>query len=40
MAMEALGVKVQSHSYPMGHSVCADEVRDLGDWLTVRFSGG
>ena len=35
-----LGVKVQFHSYPMAHSVCADEIRDLGDWLTVRFAGG
>ena len=39
-ALEALGVAVEWHSYPMPHSVCADEVRDLGDWLTVRFSGG
>jgi phospholipase/carboxylesterase len=39
VALEALGVKVESHNYPMGHSVCADEVRDLGDWLTVRFAG-
>lgn len=40
VALEALGVKVQWQSYPMPHSVCADEVRDLGDWLTVRFAGG
>lgn len=39
-AMEALGVNVQWHSYPMQHSVCAEEVNDLGDWLTVRFGGG
>ena len=37
-AMEALDVSVQWHSYPMPHSVCADELRDLGDWLTLRFS--
>ena len=39
-ALEALGVKVEWHAYPMQHSVCAEEVRDLGDWLTVRFAGG
>jgi len=39
-ALEALGVAVEWHSYPMAHSVCNDEIRDLGDWLTVRFSGG
>lgn len=39
-ALEALGVNVQWHSYPMPHSVCAEEVSDLGDWLTVRFGGG
>ena len=38
-ALEALGVVVEWHSYPMPHSVCADEIRDLGDWLTVRFGG-
>ena len=40
VALQALGVKVEFHSYPMAHSVCADEIRDLGDWLTVRFAGG
>ncbi len=40
VAMEALGVNVQWHSYPMQHSVCAEEVSDLGDWLSVRFGGG
>jgi phospholipase/carboxylesterase len=39
-ALETLGVKVQWQSYPMGHSVCAEEIRDLGDWLTLRFAGG
>ena len=40
VALQALGVKVEFHSYPMAHSVCADEIRDLGNWLTVRFAGG
>lgn len=38
-ALEALGVTVQWRSYPMAHSVCADEIRDLGDWLALRFAG-
>lgn len=40
VALEALGLTVDWHSYSMPHSVCAEEVRDLGDWLTVRFGGG
>ena len=32
-ALQALGYPVQWHDYPMGHSVCADEVRDLRQWL-------
>jgi phospholipase/carboxylesterase len=28
---------VQWHRYPMPHSVCAEEIRDLGDWLSQRF---
>lgn len=38
-ALQALGVPVQWHSYPMPHSVCAEEIRDLGDWLSRRFAG-
>lgn len=37
--LQALGVGVEWHSYPMPHSVCAEEVRDLGDWLSRRFAG-
>jgi len=36
-ALKALGVAVEWHTYPMPHSVCAEEVRDLGDWMTARF---
>lgn len=39
-ALQELGVKVEYHAYPMAHSVCNEEIRDLGDWLTVRFAGG
>jgi len=32
-ALRALGCAVDWHSYPMPHSVCADEVSDLRSWL-------
>ncbi|PYO20636.1 MAG: carboxylesterase [Candidatus Rokuibacteriota bacterium] len=28
-----LGYRVTWHEYPMGHSVCGDEIRDLSAWL-------
>ena len=37
--LQALGYAVEWHSYPMPHSVCAEEIRDLGDWLSRRFAG-
>jgi phospholipase/carboxylesterase len=39
-ALRALGVPVEWRTYPMPHSVCADEVRDIADWLTARFAAG
>ena len=39
-ALQALGVPVQWQVYPMPHSVCADEVRDLGVWMATRFAAG
>ncbi|MCP5151440.1 MAG: alpha/beta fold hydrolase [Chromatiales bacterium] len=27
------GYVVETHTYPMPHSVCAEEVRDIADWL-------
>ena len=36
-ALEVLGFEVVFHRYPMPHSVCAEEIRDLGDWLSQRF---
>ena len=33
-----LGFRVDFHRYAMAHSVCAEEIRDLGDWLTQRFA--
>ena len=38
--MRQLGFDVAFHRYPMPHSVCAEEVRDLGDWLSRRFATG
>ena len=39
-ALAALGFAVEWHRYPMPHSVCAEEVRDLGDWLSARLAAG
>ena len=36
-ALQALGVAVEWHTYPMPHSVCAEEIRHLGDWMQARF---
>ena len=37
-AMRELGFDVQWQRYPMQHAVCAEEIRDLGDWMTARFA--
>ena len=29
-----LGYDVDWHQYPMAHSVCAEELEDIGEWLT------
>jgi phospholipase/carboxylesterase len=36
--LRELGFAVDWHRYPMPHSVCAEEIRDLGDWMSRRFS--
>ncbi|MGN6513028.1 MAG: alpha/beta hydrolase [Lysobacteraceae bacterium] len=36
--LASLGFRVDWHRYAMPHSVCAEEVRDLGDWLSRRFA--
>ncbi|GHD69197.1 carboxylesterase [Luteimonas padinae] len=38
--LRELGFEVEWHAYPMPHSVCAEEIRDLGDWLAKRFDAG
>lgn len=37
--LEALGYAVDWHTYPMPHSVCAEEIADLRDWLGARLRG-
>jgi phospholipase/carboxylesterase len=37
-ALKTLGMAIDWRSYAMPHSVCAEEIRDLGDWLQQRFS--
>jgi len=37
-ALQSLGYAVQWHTYPMGHSVCMEEIAALGDFL-VRVLG-
>jgi len=37
-ALRALGMEANLRRYPMPHSVCAEEIRDLGDWMTQRFA--
>lgn len=34
---EGLGFPLEWKSYPMQHQVCAEQIRDLGDWLQQRF---
>ena len=34
VALAALGYVVEVHTYPMPHSVCAEEIRDIGNWLS------
>jgi len=36
--LQSLGYHVAWHTYPMPHSVCAEEVTDLRAWMTGRLS--
>jgi phospholipase/carboxylesterase len=38
--LEKLGYTVDWHSYPMPHSVSAEEIADLSAWLGRRFAAG
>ena len=35
--MEARGYKVEWREYPMQHSLCMEEVEDIGAWIQARF---
>jgi phospholipase/carboxylesterase len=37
--LRSLGHEVEWHEYPMGHQVCMEEIRDLGQWFSRRFEG-
>jgi len=37
-ALQAMGFPVEWHRYPMAHQVCAEEIRDLGDWMSRVFA--
>ena len=39
-ALRSLGFDLQWRRYPMQHAVCAEEIRDLGDWMGARFAAG
>lgn len=36
--LQGLGYRVDWHSYPMAHAVCAEEIADLRRWLGARLS--
>ncbi|QDP00405.1 alpha/beta hydrolase [Thalassotalea sp. PS06] len=36
--LETLGFNPEYYTYPMPHSVCAPQVRDISDWLQQRLS--
>lgn len=38
-ALQDFGYPVAWHEYPMQHSVCEEELRDIGAWLTQRIKG-
>jgi phospholipase/carboxylesterase len=38
-ALQQRGYPMEWHRYPMEHSVCLEEIRDIGHWLTERLAG-
>ncbi|WP_240125701.1 alpha/beta hydrolase [Thermomonas alba] len=38
--LQSFGFRVDFHRYPMQHAVCAQEIADLGDWMTARLHAG
>jgi phospholipase/carboxylesterase len=37
-ALQSLGYGVLWREYPMAHSVCAEEIADIGAWLVSRLA--
>lgn len=37
--LRSLGLAVEWSTWPMGHEVCPEEIRRLGDWLRSRLDG-
>lgn len=35
--MGELGARIESHTYPMGHGVCPEEIADISRWLNLRL---
>lgn len=38
-ALKQLGYPVEWHRYSMEHSVCLEEIQDIGQWLSLRLTG-
>ncbi|MCF8197769.1 MAG: carboxylesterase [Sulfuritalea sp.] len=38
--LAALGYDIEWHDYPMPHSVCLEEIHDIGRWLRARMTTG
>lgn len=39
-SLREAGYNVEWHTYPMGHEVCMEEIRDIGRWLEMVLSAG
>ena len=39
-SLEKLGFDPEYHSYPMEHSVCPQEIEDIGNWISRVFKSG
>ena len=37
--LESAGYQVAWHGYPMAHAVCAEEIRDIREWLLEVYAG-
>lgn len=38
--LEAAGYRVEWHDYPMAHAVCAEEIRDIRNWILSVYARG